>query len=323
MDIFDKNILFSLAKSCRISFSQLASDLNLPVNDVGTRIQRLVNDHTILKFTVVLNPYLLHLHNVIIIFRSRTPLELNRLTLLGIHSAIEHISIGTAHEGFACARYSNKEDFLELAEHFQQFHKAFEELHLYPVVPLVNSDISPPTQNLVSLEKEDWLILAHLREQGRLSLQELSKRIEIDVEVINERMDYLRHFNLIHETIQINPVKSPKETLTMFQCEFTILNHLIQQEIMQEISTLLHFWPISSFRSADKPVLFLSFYCSSYTEVEKIQAHLTELPGVKSIIKIMGGTTYYFTDIRDELIEEKRSHGWFSPEKWVTDSTED
>ncbi|MHA2106500.1 MAG: AsnC family transcriptional regulator [Candidatus Hodarchaeales archaeon] len=321
MDVFDKRILFSLDKSCRISFSQLASDLKLPSDEVGTRIQRLVNNHTILKFTVALNPYLLHLHNAIIIFRSLTPLELNRLTLLGIHSAIEYISIGTAHEGFAYARYSNKKDFTEFSEHFMQFHDAFEELHIYPVVPLVNSGISTPTQDLVSLEKEDWLILAHLREQGRLSLQELSKRIEIDVEVINERMDYLRHHNLIHETIQINPVKSPRETLTMFQCEFTILNHLIQQEIMREVNTVPHFWPISSWRSSDKPILFLSYYCSSYTEVEKIQSLLTELPGVKSIIKIMGGTTYYFTDIRDELIEEKRSHGWFSPEKWVTDST--
>ncbi len=320
MDVFDKSILFSLTKSCRISFSQLASELNLPAVEVGTRIQRLVNNHTILKFTVVLNPYLLNLHNAIIIFRSLTPLELNRLTLLGVHSTIESISIGTAHEGFAYARYSNKKDFAELAEHFQQFHKAFEELHLYPVIPLVNTGILAPTQDIVSLEKEDWLILAHLREQGRLSLQELSKRIEIEVEVINERLDYLRHHNLIQETIQINPVRSPKETLTMFQCEFTILNHLIQQEIMQEINTIPNFWPTSSWKSANRPVLFLSFYCSSYTEVEKIQAQLTELPGVKSIIKVMGGTTYYFTDIRDELIEEKRSHGWFSPEKWVTDA---
>ena len=320
MDVFDKSILFSLAKSCRISFSQLASDLNLPPNEIGTRIQRMVNDHTILKFTVVLNPYLLYLHNAIMIFRSLIPLELNRLTLLGIHSAIEYISIGTAHEGFAYARCSNKQDFTELAEHFQQFHRSFEELHLHPVIPIASSGIYAPTQDIVSLEREDWLILAHLREQGRLSLQELSNRIEIDVGVINERLDYLRQHYLIHETIQINLVKSPKETLTMFQCEFTILNHLIQQEIMQEINTLPNFWPISSWRSADKPILFLSFYCPSYTEVEKIQAQLTELPGVKSISKIMGGTTYYFTDIRDELIEEKRSHGWFSPEKWVTES---
>ena len=68
----------------------------------------------------------------------------------------------------------------------------------------------------------------------------------------------------------------------------------------------------------NKPLLFLSFYCSSYTEVEKIQNQISDFPGIKSIEKVMGGSTHYFTDIRDELIEEKRSHGWFSPEKWVT-----
>ena len=88
-----------------------------------------------------------------------TPLELNRLTLLGIHSAIEYISIGTAHEGFAYARCGNKKDFTELAEHFQQFHSFFEELHLYPVIPLVTSGVYAPTQDLVSLEREDWLMV--------------------------------------------------------------------------------------------------------------------------------------------------------------------
>jgi hypothetical protein len=32
----------------------------------------------------------------------------------------------------------------------------------------------------------------------------------------------------------------------------------------------------------------------------------------------MGGIMNYFPDIRDELVEEKRSHGWFAPEKWIT-----
>jgi hypothetical protein len=129
----------------------------------------------------------------------------------------------------------------------------------------------------------------------------------------------MRQHNLILETIHINPVRSAKETLTLFQCEFTILNQPIVQETLREIGHLPNFWNIFSWRVIDKPFLFLAFYCSSYTEVEKIQAQLTELPGLKSIRKVMGGSTFHFPDIRDELIEEKRSHGWFSPEKWVTD----
>ncbi len=318
MDIVDKKLLFSLSEACRVSFSQIASEVNLPVDEVGRRIQKLVNFHIIQKFTIALNPLLLKLKEALIIFRSLTPLDENRLTLLGIHSAIEYISVGTSYEGFAYARYNKKKDLVEIKEHLNQFHPTFEELHVYTVEPLISKQLKAPTQDLVSLEKIDWLILAHLREQGRLSLQELSIRLDIEVQVLIERIDFMRHYNLIVETIHINPVRLAKETLTLFQCEFTILNQPIKQEIMREIGNLPTFWHLSSWRMIEKPCLFLTFYCSSYTEVEKIQAQLTELPGIKSIEKIMGGSTFYFPDIRDELIEEKRSHGWFSPEKWVT-----
>ncbi|MCK4848451.1 MAG: hypothetical protein KAT16_05475 [Candidatus Heimdallarchaeota archaeon] len=317
MDAIDKSLLFYLAGACRTSFSLLATHLKIPVDDVKIRITHMVNDHSIQKFTVVINPLLLQLKDALILFRSITPLDSKRLTLLGIHSAIEFISMGTATEGFAYARYSKKSELSEMLEHLHQFHKGFEELNLFAVEPFAIS-VPKPTQDLVSLEKIDWLILAHLREQGRLPLQELSTRIDLEVHAIIERLDYLRHHNLILETININPVLTLKETLTLFKCEFTMLNYLILEEIMREVNTVPTFWQLCSWRSVNKPFLFLGFYCSSYTEVEKIQNQITDLPGIKSIEKIMGGSTYYFTDIRDELIEEKRSHGWFSPEKWVT-----
>ena len=310
-------MLFSLSKSCRISFSQIANDVNLSVEEVGIRIQKLMNSRIIQKFTVALNPLLLKLKESIIIFRSLTPLDENRLTLLGIHPCVEYLSVGTSHEGFAYARYDKKKDLNEMREHFHQFHPTFESLNLFTVKPLIDTKIEVPTQNLVSLEKLDWLILAHLREQGRLSLQELSIRLDIDVEVLVERINFMRHHNLIIETIHINPVRSPKETLTLFQCEFMILNQPIINEVIREIDALPYFWPLTSWKDVENPYLFLAFYCSSYTEVEKVQAQLTELPGLKSIEKIMGGSTFYFPDHRDELIEEKRRHGWFSPEKWV------
>lgn len=321
MDAIDKTLLFYLAEACRASFSKLATQLKLPVEDVRNRIIHMVNTHSIQKFTVVLNPSLLHLNGALVLFRSLTPLDSKRLTLLGIHSSIEFISMGTAHEGFAYARYSSERDLSEMLEHLHQFHKGFEQLNVFAVEPLISS-VPNPTQDLVSLEKIDWLILAHLREQGRLPLQELSTRIDLPIHAIIERLDYLRHHNLIIETININPVLVQKETLTLFKCEFTMLNYLILEEIMREVNTLHSFWQLCSWRSINKPLLFLGFYCSSYTEVEKIQNQISDLPGIKSIEKVMGGSTYYFTDIRDELIEEKRSHGWFSPEKWITKTVE-
>ena len=163
MDSIDKSLLFSLSESCRVSFSQIANKVNLPVDEVGNRIQSLVNSRIIQKFTVALNPLLLKLKEATLVFRSLTPLDSNRLTLLGIHPCIEYISVGTSHEGFAYARYNKEKDLIEMKEHFHQFHPTFESLNIYTVEQLTPTEFGTPTQDIVSLEKIDWLILAHLR----------------------------------------------------------------------------------------------------------------------------------------------------------------
>ncbi|WP_455464496.1 winged helix-turn-helix domain-containing protein, partial [Candidatus Hodarchaeum mangrovi] len=214
--------------------------------------------------------------------------------------------------------YRNEDDLSDLLNHFGQFHKSFVDMRIFRLQRAPSAiHPYPEMRGTHVFEKVDWLILSHLREQGRLSIQELSIRTKIDVEVIADRLYFLRQAGLIDETIYINPAQSKKESFTVFCLTLDLLTQLLQEELEWELREKFKgsFW--RSWRVIDYQVLIIGFLCSSYSEIDKVHNFLSDLAGLKSIESIMGGVTYFFPDFRDEILEEKRTHGWFSPEQWV------
>ncbi|MFW9856582.1 MAG: AsnC family transcriptional regulator [Candidatus Thorarchaeota archaeon] len=323
LDSIDLALLYALNQKCRSSFSELASRLELPVQEIKDRMSRYLRERIIQKFTVVPTPALFGAKEAVIHFSSgagneQEPIDLDRITLMGVFSPVTLISTGTLTEGFAIVHYRSEIELAEVVSHFRQVCPFFAQLAAFPVQTLTQDVLKRPKKSLLEFEKVDWLILTHLREQGRLPLGDLSIRTHLPVETIVERLDFLRTHQLIDETIWLNPALSHKRgTWTLFKTELTFFTSLLLEELEGEITRNSCFWPPSFWKVEDQNILILGFFCSSYTEVEKIQSTLTEIPGLKSIEKLMGGTTYYFQDYRDELLEEKKAHGWFSPEQWV------
>lgn len=314
MDIVDKSLLSELVKNCRVSFNELAQRVNIPIEEVGTRIQRMVNDRTILKFTVVPTSVLFGANDAIIIFRAQEPLDQQRINSLGVHPTVEFISIGGNIEGFALLHYRTISELYSVVRYFQKV-GAFEDIKAYKVKPLGAQE--EPVKDLYALHDIDWMVLIHLREQGRLSLSDLSIRTNIAVETLVERLEFMRKNHIIHETIHLNPAKTAKETWTLFNLKLTIYTDPIFTEITQELTKNHYLW--DSWKVEEKPILLLGFLCSSFDEIEKIQSNLSEVAGPISVDKVMGGVTYYFSDFRDEVLEERRSSDWFQPERWVKD----
>ncbi|MHA2244324.1 MAG: AsnC family transcriptional regulator [Candidatus Hodarchaeales archaeon] len=317
MDSLDKSLIFELHKECRCAFSDLSNRLNISVEEVSTRVQRLVRDFIILKFTVVPSPALFGAKKAIIFFLSKQPLDLERINSLGIHPTVELISVGNGIEGFALIHYRTKSELYSVVKYFQKIGSTLDEIKAYQVQLLSGEAHNRPKTAIFELQEIDWLMLAHLREQGRLSLSDLSTRTNIAIETLIERLQFLRANNLIEETIHLNPIKSVKENWTIFRLRLTIFTEPLLKELTRELTSFPSYFSSSCWKVEEKPILLLAFLCSSYNEVEKIQSFLSETPGLISIDKTMGGTTYYFLDFRDELLEEKRSDRWFSPEKWV------
>jgi DNA-binding Lrp family transcriptional regulator len=319
MDLLDNSLLNELKENCRVSYSNLAKKFEISKDLIGTRISRLVAQHFILKFTVVPSPSLFGYDKAVLCFRSREPLDEDRITLLGINPNVEFISVGKPlSEGFALIYYRTLDEIKEIETYFQQFHREFEEIRTFPILDLSSEDAKDLVKDLLlSYQKIDWLLLSHLREQGRLSLTELSRRTDIDINTIVERLEFLRSNRLIVETIHINPGTRPKQLWAVFRLELSLFTRPLYNELKRELSAQFgaSFW--SCWKIIDQPALLLSFFCENFQEFEKTQTWLSDIPGLKSIEYFLGGSTYYFPDFRDELIEEKRSHGWFSPEQWV------
>jgi DNA-binding Lrp family transcriptional regulator len=315
MDLVDKSLLSELVKNCRISFADLSQDVGIPIDEVGTRIQRLVRDRTILKFTVVPSIALFGAKSAVIFFRASGPLDQQQINSLGVHPTVEFISIGGTVEGFALIHYRTISELYSVVRYFQKI-GSFEDIKAYQVQSLWLQ--KEPAKDVYALHDIDWLILIHLREQGRLSLGDLSTRTNIAVETLIERLEYMRKNRLIRETVYLNPAKTAKESWTLFSLKLTIYTQATYIELTRELES--HFlWDTSCWKVEEKPILLLGFLCSSFDEVEKIQSSLSEAAGLISIEKIMGGVTHYFSDFRDEYLEERRTADWFQPERWVKD----
>jgi DNA-binding Lrp family transcriptional regulator len=317
MDLVDKSLLSELVKNSRVSFVDLSRDVGVPIDEVGTRIQRMVNDRTILKFTVVPTTALFGAKDAVIFFRASpgNPLDQQRINSLGVHPTVEFISIAGNAEGFALIHYRTISELYSVVRYFQKV-GAFEDLKAYQVQPL--RSYKEPAKDVYALHDIDWLILIHLREQGRLSLGDLSTRTNIAVETLVERLEYMRKNRLIQETVYINPAKTAKESWTLFSLKLTIYTQATFTELARELES--HFLlDTSCWKVEEKPILLLGFLCSSFDEVEKIQSSLSEAPGLISVEKVSGGVTNYFSDFRDEYLEERRTTDWFQPERWVKD----
>ncbi|MFX1285715.1 MAG: winged helix-turn-helix transcriptional regulator [Promethearchaeota archaeon] len=316
MDLVDKSLLFELEKDCRCSFTDLANRLNISVEEVGARTQRLVNDRVILRFTVVPSIKLFGAKKAIIFFRSSQSIDLSRINSLGIHPTVSYISIGQNHEGFALIYYRTISELYSVVKYFRKIGSTFEEIRAFQVQSLSEEAQKSPKKEIFTLQDIDWMILIHLREQGRLSLSDLSVRTNIAIETLIERLEFLRKNNMIEETIQLNPAKTARSSWTIFSLKLTLFTEPLYEELSRELKTIPSYW--NSWRVEEKPILLLRFLFSSYNEVEKVQSWLTETsPGLISIEKILAGVTYYFFDFRDEVLDEKRSADWFRPEEWV------
>ena len=318
MDLLDISFLSELKDNCRISYTELAEKYNITKEEVSNKIYELVKQRFITKFTIVPSPSIFGYNEAIICFRSSQPLDQDRITLLGINPNVEFISVGRPlSEGFGLFYYRTSEEIEELVSYFRQFNPEFNEIRTYPILDLSATSEMDPKKDLLAFQKIDWLILSHLREQGRLSLSDLSKRIDIDIQTIGERLEFLKKNYLVDLTIHLNPGNKPKSLWALFRIELSLFTRPLFDELSRELAAQFSssFW--NCWKIIDQPALLLNFFCANFQEFEKIQTWLSDIPGLKSIEYYLGGSTYYFPDFRDELLEEKRSHGWFSPEKWV------
>ncbi len=302
MDLLDKQILMELSNDCRISYSHLAQKHNVSANTIKNRVRILEEKGIIERFTFEFNPSLMNANTVLILFKFHNQPSENLINQLGMHPLVTGIGAGVE-AGFAIGFYRNHTEISLLSDVFHSVDK-IREVSIFPVLLPLTADQLSPMGTLSDIKRLDWSILSHLRENGRITLSELSKKTHISVKTIRKRLKSLQERNMIRLTIQLNPGKISRGMMVLILVELNKLTRQNRVSIDNEIRRTRpdHFWV--SWQVVDRPIIILAFQAENVDEVKSIQEDvLSKVPDIQTTSHLVGGSIRYYPDFTDELLE--------------------
>ncbi|UCH04441.1 MAG: AsnC family transcriptional regulator [Candidatus Thorarchaeota archaeon] len=307
MDALDRLILNELSYQCRVSFSKLAEKFDVSLTTIKNRIEALVEEGVILRFVVQLPLEILHASFAVVALDIKPNTMPEDLTSLGTHRFIMALGVGYEPQGFAVAVYRTNDELSQAIDHLQSS-KYVESAQAFPVVgPPMPIDRSV-SKGIDALKKIDWKILKSLRSDGRKTLSDIALDVSASVPTVRKRLAFMREYNLIHETIQINPAATERRFVVMFVMRspvFVEMDYFELEKVFRERFGE-NYW--ISFRMANSPELMLTFVVDSSKQVVPLRSGLlslfegTEIAGQMIIPEWM-----YFPDFRDDLIDERLS----------------
>ncbi|MFX1308057.1 MAG: Lrp/AsnC family transcriptional regulator [Promethearchaeota archaeon] len=195
MDEKDFEIIKALDKNCRISFSQIAKDVNLSIRTISLRINSLIERNILKKFTLYFNPDYL----------------------------------GVRHYLCSCETFSNFsiKNFLDEIKNIKEIYQIWQFLdnnllfslyckNAYQVEQTINKILDfglnllnysetrtykPPD---IPFSRIDWKIIYALFNNARLPKSEIAKRLNLSEKTIKRRLNRLRNMKLVQFTTELN-----------------------------------------------------------------------------------------------------------------------
>ncbi|MFX1568682.1 MAG: winged helix-turn-helix transcriptional regulator [Promethearchaeota archaeon] len=195
MDEKDFEILKILDKNCRISYSKIAEKLKLPLRNISNRIDSLIKENVIERFTVQFNYNSLGFRHYI---GSVGPLEEKKsidlfrdLQLISeIYRMWEQID-GTLTISFFC------KDAKHLEEIINNILNTGAELHGY-----TETRVHFPLDIPYSIK--DWQIIFYLLNNSRASKKEIAQALNISEKTVNRRINRMVNMKLVSFIPEIN-----------------------------------------------------------------------------------------------------------------------
>ncbi|MFW9846095.1 MAG: Lrp/AsnC family transcriptional regulator [Candidatus Thorarchaeota archaeon] len=306
MDILDKALIGELSNSCRMSFSDLAKKYSVSVNTIKNRVEHLIEEGIILGFDVMPKLSLLNTSFASIMLYFEDVVTREIVDELGRSEFIMAVMTGFEPEGFAVAVYRNSDELNQAVEHLRN-NSAVREVDVYQLLPPPSSKESiRSSKTLDDLKTIDWKILRSLRWNGRMPLKDLAQKTGKSVPTVRKRLEYMRKHDLIYETTLVNIGAVGTGMVITLAVEIQGLSSSKQLEIDE----ILHeaypeeYW--LSWRSADRPLMLLTFYTASAKTAGEIRNGLrTVLPELRVVGQIVSGEWEYFRDFRDDILKEK------------------
>lgn len=195
VDEKDFEILKILDKNCRISYSKIAEKVNLPLRNVSNRIDKLVKENVIERFTVQFNYNSLGFRHYI---GSIAPLEgkksinlFQELQLIPEIYRMWEIIDGSLTVSFFC------KDAKHLEEVINNILTTEAELHGY-----TETRVHFPLDIPYSIK--DWQIIFFLLNNSRASKKEIAQALNISEKTVNRRINRMINMKLVSFIPEIN-----------------------------------------------------------------------------------------------------------------------
>ncbi|MFW9999731.1 MAG: winged helix-turn-helix transcriptional regulator [Candidatus Hodarchaeota archaeon] len=195
MDEKDFEILKILDKNCRISYSKIAERLKSPVRNISNRIDNLINENVIERFTVQFNYNSLGFRHYIGSAsppKGKTSLNLfQELQLISEIYRIWELIDGSITISFFCR------DAKHLEEVINNILNTGAELHSYTETRVHFTLDIPYSIN-------DWQIIFYLLNNSRASKKEIAQVLNISEKTVNRRINRMVNMKLVSFIPEIN-----------------------------------------------------------------------------------------------------------------------
>lgn len=195
LDEKDFEILKILDKNCRISYSKIAEKVNLSLRNISSRIDNLVKENIIKRFTVQFNYSSLGYRHYI---GSVRPLEENQtiklfqeLQLITEIYRVWELINGTLTISFFCR------DAKHLEEVINSIIKLGADLYSY-----TETRVHFPMD--IPYSMKDWQIIFYLLNNSRASKKEIAQTLNISEKTVNRKLNRMTNMKLISFIPEIN-----------------------------------------------------------------------------------------------------------------------
>ena len=293
----------------------LSKKYEVTVNTIKNRINNLIQNNIILGFTIYLNPILFNINEAICLIRSTEKLAEEKIEKIGSHRLVSAIGIGID-SGFIIFSYTSHKELNSFSDFLDE--QGFNDFIVYPILLPTQVDQPQPLLQIEDLKPIDFLILYHLKDNGRMALNLLAKQTQLSVPTIRKRLQFLRINNMIKETIKLNPGTLSKGMMIIIEIKMKKLTSKNRVEIEDDLRNRFNekFWV--SWKVVGRPILLIAFQITNTEEIQKIKQELINniISDVEDIRIIIGGSLNYYPDFREEIFENEMKNKWFSEKQW-------
>lgn len=315
MDLIDKNILYELLVNCRTSYQTLANKLDLTVNAVKKRIQKLEASGIIREYTTFPSLAMLDAEMTLAIIKTKTPTTEDAfLDKIGAHPWIYAASILTNGDVLCFGHYIGSKGLDEFGTFLRQVEGVTDvEFHTLLAEKGTKFKLTPPHLKVIQCLIED----------ARLPMAEIAKRTQLTPRRVRSILQELGGKSGSEPSTYLHGKTTGDIRTTQACFHFRMVWNLnaggytpfiirIQHEggaekrgkVVEWLRTKYPFMFWYAYTSAFNPIIFCVFVVEHMRESTPILAEIGKAPGVASARAIFGYPTKRYKGVQDVFFED-------------------